>query len=76
MTETFELASQTNSSPLQMRIGNPKAWGSPDWDMLEVPGVGSFIRALLAVRLTGGFSVTFGVWLEVTPKELRRAYDL
>jgi hypothetical protein len=54
----------------------PTAWGSPDRDMLEVPGIGSFIRSLLQVHLSGGFSVTFGLWLEVSPGDLRRAYDL
>lgn len=51
------------------------AWGSPEWDMLEVPGIGSFVRALLPVRLSGGFSITFGIWLDVGPSVLRLAYD-
>jgi hypothetical protein len=44
--------------------------------MMEVPGAGSFVRALLPVRLTEGFSVTFGVWLRVSADELRAAFDL
>ena len=42
--------------------------------MLQVPRVGSFVRSLLHVRLTGGFTVTFGVWLAVHPDELQRAF--
>lgn len=41
-----------------------------------MPGIGSFIRSLLRVHLTGGFAVTFGIWLQVSPQELRRANDL
>src|SRR5918998_447852 len=31
--------------------------------MMQVPGAGAFLRALLPTRLTGGYSVTFGVWV-------------
>jgi len=44
--------------------------------MMQVPGVGAFIRALLPVALSGGFTVTFGVWLAVHPDELRRAFGI
>ncbi len=44
--------------------------------LLQVPGVGAFVRALLPVRLTGGFAVTFGLWLAVDPADLKRAYEL
>lgn len=42
--------------------------------MMQVPGIGAFVRALLPVRLSGGFAVTFGVWLAVHPDDLQRAY--
>jgi hypothetical protein len=35
--------------------------------MMMVPDVGAFVRALLPVRLTGGYTVTFGVWIGVPP---------
>jgi hypothetical protein len=38
--------------------------------MMQTPGVGSFVRALLPVDLTGGYTVTFGVWVGVDPDEL------
>jgi hypothetical protein len=42
--------------------------------MMQVPGVGAFIRALLPVHLAGGGSVTFGVWLAVRPDDLQRLF--
>lgn len=42
--------------------------------MMQVPGVGPFVRCLLPVRLTGGYTVTFGVWLAVHPDDLQRAF--
>lgn len=44
--------------------------------MMQVPGVGPFIRAVLPVSLTGGFTVTFGVWLLVHPADLERAFHV
>jgi hypothetical protein len=44
--------------------------------MMQVPGAGAFIRALLPVTLTGGYSVTYGVWLGIHPDDLRRTYDV
>ncbi|MGC4760556.1 DUF2199 domain-containing protein [Micromonospora trifolii] len=41
--------------------------------MMQVPGVGAFVRALLPVKLTGGFSATFGVWVALDPADLQRA---
>jgi hypothetical protein len=43
--------------------------------MMLVPEVGAFVRALLPVQLTGGYTVTFGVWVGVHPDDLRRAFD-
>ena len=42
--------------------------------MMEVPDVGTFVRCLLPVRLTGGFTVTFGLWLAVHPDVLQQAF--
>jgi hypothetical protein len=42
--------------------------------MMRIPGVGSFVRALLPVDLTGGYTVTFGVWVGIDPDELQRAF--
>jgi hypothetical protein len=42
--------------------------------MMLIPGAGPFIRALLPVRLTGGYTVTYGVWVGVRPEDLQRAF--
>ncbi len=42
--------------------------------MMQVPHVGAFIRCLLPVKLTGGYTVTFGVWLAVHPGDLQQAF--
>jgi hypothetical protein len=44
--------------------------------MMLVPDLGGFIRALLPVQLTGGYTVTFGVWVGVHPDDLKRAFDV
>jgi hypothetical protein len=44
--------------------------------MMQVNGVGAFVRALLPVRLSGGYSVTFGVWVAVDPSELQRVFEV
>lgn len=44
--------------------------------MMQIPGVGPFVRALLRVRLTGGYSVRFGVWLSFHPDDLQYAFKI
>lgn len=44
--------------------------------MLQIPGVGPFVRALLPVRLTGGYSVRFGVWVSIHPDDLQYAFKV
>jgi hypothetical protein len=53
-----------------------RSWSSPKTDHLEVQGVGSFVRSLLPIQLSGGFSLTYGVWLQVDPATLRRAWEI
>ncbi|MEV4540740.1 DUF2199 domain-containing protein [Micromonospora echinaurantiaca] len=56
------------------------AWlshGTPDDSVtMQVPGVGAFLRALLPVKLTGGFRATFGVWVALDPADLQRAFAI
>lgn len=42
--------------------------------MMQVPNVGSFVRSLLPIKLTGGYTVTFGVWVAIHPDDLQRAF--
>jgi hypothetical protein len=72
----FRLPDPVLHSPEQECV--PGAWlshESPEASvMMQIPGVGPFVRALLAVRLTGGYAVTHGVWVGVHPGDLQRAY--
>jgi len=43
--------------------------------MMMVPELGAFVRALLPIHLTGGHTVTFGVWVGVHADDLNRAFD-
>lgn len=42
-----------------------------DSELLQVQRIGTFVRATLPVDLTGGYRITFGVWLLVDPTEFR-----
>ena len=44
--------------------------------MMQVDGVGAFVRILVPIRLTGGYTVTFGAWLGVHPDDLGHAYEV
>ncbi len=44
--------------------------------MMQVPNVGGFVRVLLPVHLTDGYTVTFGTWLGVHPDDLNRAFKV
>ncbi|WP_155859323.1 DUF2199 domain-containing protein [Cellulomonas sp. KRMCY2] len=43
---------------------------------MQVPGLGSFVRALLPVQLGRSHKLTFGVWIGVTPDDLKRASEV
>ena len=51
-----------------------RTWGNDV--LMQVQGVGAFVRVLVRVKLTGGYSVTFGSWLSVSPDDLRHAYEI
>jgi hypothetical protein len=51
-----------------------RRWGNDE--LLQVQGVGAFVRALLPVRLEGGDTVTYGLWLGVQPEELRQLWEI
>jgi hypothetical protein len=47
-------------------------WGGDPF--LAIKDVGFFIRVLLPIRLTDGFAVDFGTWLEVDAPDFRQAW--
>ncbi len=51
-----------------------KGWGGHA--LLQVEGVGAFVRALFPVHLTGGIVKRYGVWLGVYPAALHRAWEV
>ncbi|MEY2568466.1 MAG: hypothetical protein QOE35_2995 [Actinomycetota bacterium] len=42
--------------------------------LMQVPEISPFVRALLPVRLTGGFTLTFGVWIAISPDDFQRSF--
>lgn len=74
----FRLPEPVLTSPGQEKV--PGAWLSHDSPetsvMMQIPSLGAFARALLPVRLTGGHTVTYGVWVAVHPGDLQRAFGV
>lgn len=72
----FRLPEPVLHSPGQERV--PGAWlshESPETSvMMQIPGLGSFVRALLVIRLDGGYAVIYGVWAGIHPGDLQRAH--
>jgi len=62
------MAALIDALPAEQRAS---AWGNSDFQRLE--GVGGFLRCLMPVRLTGGGSVTYSVWLKLDDDQLRHA---
>ncbi|WP_405061620.1 DUF2199 domain-containing protein [Kribbella sp. NBC_01505] len=42
--------------------------------MMQVPGAGPFVRVLLPIQLDQGHTLTYGVWLAVSPDDLQRTF--
>ncbi len=51
-----------------------RTWGNDV--LMAVRDVGSFVRIVVPVRLSGGYTVTFGAWLGVHPDDVRRAHEV
>ncbi|MFY9557479.1 MAG: DUF2199 domain-containing protein [Blastocatellia bacterium] len=49
-------------------------WGNDV--LMQVEGVGGFVRILVPIKLTGGYTVTYGAWLSVDSADLRRAWEV
>ncbi len=50
-----------------------RTWGNDV--LMQVRDVGAFVRVLVPVRLTGGYTITYAAWLSVHPEDLRRAWE-
>ncbi|CAM3943887.1 DUF2199 domain-containing protein [Kibdelosporangium persicum] len=42
--------------------------------MMQVPGAGAFVRALLPIKLEQGHAITYGVWLAIDPSKLQSVF--
>lgn len=56
------------------REGDPGLWMSHPTPhesvLMEAAGAGAFMRALLPIRLVGGYTLTYGVWVGIHPDDL------
>ena len=43
---------------------------------MQVQDIGAFVRILVPVNLAGGYKITYGAWLSVSPDDLRRAWEV
>ena len=71
----FRLPGPVLNSP--DRCDTEAAWLSdPDPNvvtLMQVQGISPFVRALLPVRLEGGHTLRYGVWIAIHPDDLQRA---
>lgn len=78
------IAPDPQGKPLSITFGLPdvvfdiepvllQTWG--DDPFLAIKDVGFFLRVLLPVQLTDGFSVNFGTWLEIHSEDFRQAWQ-
>lgn len=67
----FGLPDPVLAIPVDERAG--RTWETEV--MMQVEGLGAFVRALLPVRLEGGHMLTFGLWLGVAPADMHRALE-
>jgi hypothetical protein len=43
---------------------------------VQISSVGAFVRALLPITLTGGHTVTYGVWVAINPRQLQHVFAI
>ena len=68
----FKLPEPVLAIPEEER--EPRTWGNDV--LMQVRELGSFVRILVPVKLSGGYTVTYGAWLAVEPSDLRHAWEV
>jgi hypothetical protein len=53
-----------------------QTWGGEEGPFLQVDNIGAFVRVLLPIKLTGGYSLTVGTWLAINPSELGHLWEV
>jgi hypothetical protein len=51
-----------------------RTWGGDT--MLQVQDVGAFVRVLLPIKLTDGYTLTVGAWLAIDPAHLEHVWKI
>jgi hypothetical protein len=51
-----------------------RTWGHDP--LIQVQGVGAFVRVLLPIRLTDGYTLTVGTWLAIDPSRLHAVWEM
>ena len=78
------IAADPSGRPFSITFGMPDVifeireelldtWG--DDPFLAIKGIGFFVRVIMPVKLTDGFSVNFGTWLEIHVNDFRKAWQ-
>jgi hypothetical protein len=52
-----------------------ETWGGEETAFLQVEQIGAFVRVLLPITLTGGYSLTIGTWLAIDPSQLGHVWE-
>jgi hypothetical protein len=68
----FKLPEPVLSIPEEERAS--RTWGNDV--LMQVDEVGAFVRILVPVKLSGGYTVTYGAWVGIHPDDLRRAWEI
>ena len=79
-----DIAPNADGRPLSVTFENPdvvaqiepellEAWGGDPF--LAIKNVGFFVRVILPVKLSDGYSVDFGTWLEIFSEDFRTAWQ-
>jgi Uncharacterized protein conserved in bacteria len=68
----FKLPEPVLSVPEGERAAN--TWGNDV--LMAVKEIGWFVRILIPVKLSGGYSVSYSAWLSVRSEDLRRAWEV
>jgi hypothetical protein len=52
-----------------------RTWGS-EQALMQIQGIGAFVRVLLPIQLTDGYTLTVGTWLAIDPAKLTEVWEI
>jgi hypothetical protein len=52
-----------------------RTWGS-EQALMQVQGTGAFVRVMLPIQLTDGYTLTVGTWLAIDPAKLNEVWEI